>query len=102
MNAIQFSHEHIFTAATYLVEKVILKQEEYLEEFWPNPTEDENGEDTTPQILQWYIVTEWGGKCLSKAGAHVVEFEGIHFWGRTTSGQAVNQDEVISEAAKLV
>lgn len=50
------------------------------------------------EILEHWAVTEWLAEKLAAGGERVDrDFEGLCIWGRTTSGQAIAQDEIIQE-----
>lgn len=77
-------------------------------------TENENGEtiykctycnhkqeeefDTEPQeVYEWWIVTNWLGEKLKKHNRVIINDGFNTIWGRTTTGQAILLDGVISE-----
>jgi hypothetical protein len=54
--------------------------------------------DTEPQeIYEWWIVTSYLYEQLQNKGEPVIEWCGLHLWGRGTSGQAILLDSVISD-----
>lgn len=49
------------------------------------------------EIFEWWMVTNWLGEKLKEKGKAVVS-DGLNtYWGRTTTGQAILLDHVISE-----
>lgn len=52
-----------------------------------------NGEE----VLEWWLVTPWLAARLKEQGEIVIDEYGCHWWGRTTSGQAIYMDSVIQE-----
>lgn len=51
-------------------------------------------------IFEWWIVTEYLYNKLKEKGECVLEWEDCYIWGRTTTGQAIHLDGVISEICK--
>lgn len=52
--------------------------------------------DETPQeIFEWWIVAEYLYNKLKEKGEPVLEWGNNHYWGRTTTGQAIAMDAVI-------
>ena len=49
------------------------------------------------EALEHYIVSDWLGDKLAKAGEMVGEIAGFTIWGRTCSGQAILLDGVIQD-----
>ena len=47
------------------------------------------------EISEWWLVSPWMGKKLLLEGEPVIDNEYGHWWGRTTSGQAISLDDVI-------
>ncbi len=47
------------------------------------------------EILEWWLVTSSLARWLKEENEVVIEDFGCHWWGRTTSGQAIYLDEVI-------
>jgi len=56
----------------------------------------EEPENEPQEILEWWIVDEWLYSKLKEHGEAVLEWGNNHYWGRTTSGQAIMLDGVIS------
>lgn len=53
--------------------------------------------ETEPQeIFEWWIVTGFLFEKLRDQGEPVIEWQNLHIWGRTTTGQAILLDGVIS------
>ena len=53
-----------------------------------------------PEILEHWIVSDWLAARLEEHGERVLrDFFGMTVWGRTTSGQAILLDYIISEIA---
>jgi len=51
-------------------------------------------------ILEWWLVTEQLARWLRQENEFVLQDLGCHWWGRTTSGQAIYIDSVISDIVK--
>jgi len=49
------------------------------------------------EIFEWWLVSPWMGKKLLLEGEPVIDNEYGHWWGRTTSGQAISLDDVIKK-----
>jgi hypothetical protein len=52
-------------------------------------------------ILEWWLVTEQLARWLRRENEFVLKDLGCTWWGRTTSGQAIYIDGVISEIVKV-
>ena len=52
-----------------------------------------NGEE----VLEWWLVTSWLADRLREQGETVIDELGCHWWGRTSSGQAIYMDHVIEQ-----
>lgn len=52
-----------------------------------------NGEE----VLEWWLVTPWLADRLREQGETVIDELGSHWWGRTSSGQAIYMDHVIEQ-----
>lgn len=63
-----------------------------------NNTEDENG--YFPEVLEWWIVTEWLYEKLNAENEVVVEVGTGYLWGRCCSGQAISMDRAIDRIAE--
>lgn len=56
-----------------------------------------------PEVLQTWIVTEWLVQKLYDIGEPVaIDYYGLHFWGRTCCGQAIEADGTIQEVVDLI
>jgi len=54
--------------------------------------------DELPQeIFEWWIISEFLYRKLKEKGEPVLEWGNNYYWGRTTTGQAILLDRVISE-----
>ena len=51
-------------------------------------------------ILEWWLVTEPFSRLLKAEGEYILEALDCFWWGRTTSGQAIFMDSVISDIVK--
>ena len=54
-----------------------------------------NNQNKPQQIYEWWLVSSWLGKKLILEGAPVLESIYSVWWGRTTTGQAIANDDVI-------
>lgn len=81
-------------------EKEVLKQLKDLREklVWiENRIDELEYEQETPQeVYEWWIVSEWLGRKLKEKGYPVIDSGYNTIWGRTTTGQAILLDYVIS------
>ena len=57
-------------------------------------------EEDDPEILEYYLVSNWLGKQLASHGEVVWDLGNQCLWGRTTSGQAVYLDGVMEQIAE--
>lgn len=54
--------------------------------------------ETEPQeIYEWWIVTDYLYEKLKEHGEPVIEWQNLYIWGRTTTGQAILLDSVITK-----
>jgi hypothetical protein len=51
-------------------------------------------------ILEWWLVTEQLARWLKRENEFVLKDLGCYWWGRTTSGQAIFIDRVITDIVK--
>jgi len=63
-------------------------------EFWDITS---NGQQGTPEVFEWWLVTESFANLLADEGEIIVNKFGCLWWGRTTTGQAIHVDAVIEE-----
>jgi len=66
-------------------------------EFWEIMS---NGQQGTPEVFQWWLVTETLAHLLADEGEIIVNKYDCHWWGRTTFGQALYMDWVIEEVVE--
>jgi len=52
--------------------------------------------DEPQEIFEWWIVTSYLYEKLREQGQPVLEWGNNYYWGRTTTGQAISLDGVIS------
>lgn len=60
----------------------------------------ENLDPEPQEIFEWWIVTYWLFEKLKERGEPVIEWQNLSIWGRTTTGQAILLDSVISDIAE--
>ena len=92
----------------YLSDEQIL---DYAGEVTKDSTEEEkqdviqnwrdDGQDMQ-EPLEYWIVSEWFYDKLKEIGEPVIEWEGLHIWGRTCSGQAIALDHTIDKIRELM
>lgn len=58
----------------------------------------ENAESEPQEIYEWWIVSEYLAEKLKEKGEPILT-DNRYYWGRTTTGQAILMDGVISEIA---
>ena len=51
--------------------------------------------------LEWWLITEHLHKALTGLGFVTLETDWGYYWGRTTSGQAIEMDNVLQDVARL-
>lgn len=54
---------------------------------------------TTPEVLEWYAVSDWIGTKLGQRGEVVIDTWGKSYWGRQGTGQSIILDGVIQQIA---
>jgi len=63
----------------------------------------DTGEDCDQEILEHWIVSDWLAQRLEKNGETVdPDFAGLAIWGRRTTGQRIECDDVILEISEGV
>ena len=48
-------------------------------------------------VLEWYSVNSWLADKLRERDEVVIDYQGLHIWGRTTTGQVAWIDYVIQD-----
>lgn len=77
--------DHVLCNQTTVVEELI-----YCEKLSCESLYDENCE-----VMEWWLVTSYLACQLKQQGEIIIDDYGCYWWGRTTSGQAVEMDGVI-------
>lgn len=57
-------------------------------------------EDEIQEPLEWWLVSKWLHDELESLGFVTLDTDWGYYWGRTTSGQAIELDNVIQEVAR--
>ena len=55
--------------------------------------------DTDDEVFEWWLVSPYLARELKEQGEVIIDALGCHWWGRTTSGQAIYMDGVIQKIA---
>ena len=55
--------------------------------------------DTDDEVFEWWLVSPYLAQELKQQGEVIINALGCHWWGRTTSGQAICMDSVIQKIA---
>lgn len=66
----------------------------------PDYGDDEEREEEPQEIFEWWAVSRWLYEKLKAHGAPVYGDGFNHYWGRTTTGQAIMLDGIISDICK--
>lgn len=61
---------------------------------------DHEPENEPQEVYEWWIVTEFLYKKLKERGQVVLEWGNNCYWGRTSSGQAIALDGIITDICK--
>ena len=83
---------HVFYGQNEVVEELIRAgkiDEEYMYPFV----------DTDDEVFEWWLVSPYLAGELKEQGEVVIDALDCHWWGRTTSGQAVYMDSAIQKTA---
>lgn len=56
--------------------------------------------DTEEEVFEWWLVSPYLAQELKEQGEVIIDALGCHWWGRTTSGQAIYMDDVIRKIAE--
>lgn len=83
---------HVFYGQNEVVEELIRAgkiDEEYMYPFV----------DTDGEVFEWWLVSPYLARELKEQSEVIIDALGCHWWGRTTSGQAIYMDGVIQEIA---
>ena len=51
------------------------------------------------EVFEWWLVSPYLARELKEQGEVIIDALGCHWWGRTTSGQAIYMDGVIQKIA---
>jgi len=107
----EFVRQHVYTCFSYEMEEILkaglVNYEEieniYIdaslyEEYGYNSEEEfEKSGENYHEIYEWWIVSGFLYGKLRDKGYPVLNWGSNYYWGRTTTGQAILFDEVISE-----
>ena len=83
---------HVFYGQNEVVEELIRAgkiDEEYMYPFV----------DMDDEVFEWWLVSPYLAGELKEQGEVVIDALDCHWWGRTTSGQAIYMDSAIQEIA---
>ena len=64
---------------------------------WEDACDTSNLDAYSEEVYEHWIVSGWLAEKLKAKGEVVGEFAGMTIWGRTTTGQAISMDWVITE-----
>ena len=87
---------HISKNQTSLVDLVL---ENYLIQYDEIKNYYDTDDDDIPDILEWWLVSEWLADKLIEDGDPVIKNGHGMWWGRTCCGQAIYMDENIQRIA---
>jgi hypothetical protein len=79
-----------------LFEKELVMYED-IENFYKTYDRDE-----FEDVYEWYLVTKEGYEKFLKMGDQVFKWKGMHFWGRSCTGQMIIMDFQYSNRLKLL
>ena len=83
---------HVFYGQNEVVEELIRAGK--IDEEYMYPLVDMDGE-----VFEWWLVSPYLAQELKGRGEVVIDALDCHWWGRTTSGQAIYMDGVIQKIA---
>ena len=83
---------HVFYGQNEVVEELIRAGK--IDEEYMYPFVDMDGE-----VFEWWLVSPYLAQELKGRGEVVIDALDCHWWGRTTSGQAIYMDGVIQKIA---
>ena len=81
---------------------ILCNQNEVVEELMKNGLIENEILYSDEEVLEWWLITPFFADCLRQEKELVIESLGCHWWGRTTSGQAIYIDNVISDIANRI
>lgn len=55
--------------------------------------------DTDDEVFEWWLVSPYLAEELKEQGEVIIDALDCHWWGRTTSGQAIYMDSAIQKIA---
>ena len=84
---------HVIYNQSSIVEELIKSRAIPQEEIYPIYEADED-------VMEWWLVTPYMARLLRNESEIVLENLGCHWWGRTSTGQAIYLDYVIGEICK--
>lgn len=50
-------------------------------------------------VMEWWLIDSWLAERLKRENQVIIDALGCHWWGQTTSGQAIYMDGVIQKIA---
>lgn len=56
--------------------------------------------DEMKEVFEFWLVTDWLASKLREYNEVIIEIDDLLIWGRTCTGQAIYQDELIQEIAE--
>ncbi|WP_297932242.1 hypothetical protein [uncultured Alistipes sp.] len=90
MNARRLVEHCVLTNQTAVVDELLrvsLLPEEYIYPF-------------VGEVVEWWLVDSRLAERLKREGEVIIDALDCHWWGRTTSGQAIYMDDVIRKIAE--
>ncbi|WP_304379422.1 hypothetical protein [uncultured Parabacteroides sp.] len=90
MNARRLVEHCVLTNQTAVVDELLrvsLLPEEYIYPF-------------VGEVMEWWLVDSRLAERLKREGEVIIDALDCHWWGRTTSGQAIYMDDVIRKIAE--
>ena len=81
---------------------ILCNQNEVVEELMKNGLIENEILYSDEEVLEWWLITPFFADCLRREREVVIESLSCHWWGRTTSGQAIYIDNVISDIANRI
>ena len=80
------------------IENLCLNCEKYYEDYgYESPEAMQDDGVDIQEIYEWWIISEFLYRKLKEKGEPVLEWGNNYYWGRTTTGQAILLDNVITK-----
>lgn len=98
---IRLINQEIFANQSYLVERLLQDNPDFIEDIENLYINDSDCEDPEFQeIFEWWLISDWLAAKLKERKEPILENDFGTWWGRTCTGQAIKMDSVIIQIVR--